>query len=110
MALSENILLDQWLQTGIHEEVIEPDLTIVDPHHHLWDLRKYTQPPHSRFLQKVYLGEEFSKDIHEGGHNIVQTVFAECHAFFREDGPELMKCIGETDVINGIAFMSRSGL
>ena len=110
MALSDNILLDQWLQSGIKEEVIEPELPIVDPHHHLWDIRQYTESPHSRFLQKIYLCEEFSKDIHEGGHNIIQTVFAECNAFFREDGPESMKCIGETEVIHGIASMSRSGL
>ena len=90
--------------------MIEPQLPIVELHHHLWDLRKYTEPPHARFLQKIYLCEEFSKDIHEGGHNIIQTVFAECHAFFREDGPESMKCIGETEVIHGIASMSRSGL
>ncbi len=24
--------LDQW-----HEEILEPDLPIIDPHHHLWD-------------------------------------------------------------------------
>ena len=84
----ENDPLNQWLEQETPETVIEPQLPIVDPHHHLWDLRKYTTNPHARFLQKVYLCDEFSNDIHEGGHNIVQTVFAECHAFFRANGPE----------------------
>ena len=60
MIYKENNQLNQWLKTEIQEDVIEPQLPIVDPHHHLWDLRKYTPPPHARFLQKIYLCEEFS--------------------------------------------------
>jgi len=97
MSYLENEPLNQWLEQKTPETVLEPELPIIDPHHHLWDLRKYTTSPHVQFLQKVYLCEEFSNDIQEGGHNIVQTVFAQCHAFLRADGPEAMKCVGETD-------------
>ena len=109
MTYLENDPLNQWLEQETPETVMEPQLPIIDPHHHLWDLRQSTNPP-TRFLQKVYLCEEFSKDIKDAGHNIVQTVFAECHAFFRKDGPEAMKCVGETEFTHGIAAMSRSGL
>ena len=34
---NENLL--QWLAQETPEEVLEPELLIVDPHHHLWDLR-----------------------------------------------------------------------
>ena len=62
------------------------------------------------FRQEVYLCEEISRDISESGHNVVQTVFAQCGAFYRADGPEEMRCIGETEFVNGIAAMSRSGV
>lgn len=40
----------------------------------------------------------------------MQTVFAQCNAFYRADGPEEMRCVGETEFVAGIAAMSRSGL
>ena len=110
MKIKENDYLEDWLGLEKPEDVIEFELPIVDPHHHLWDIRKPTNEPHKIFLQKVYLIDEYSNDILDSGHNITQTVFAQCHAFYREDGPEHMRCIGEVDFANGIAAMSRSGL
>jgi predicted TIM-barrel fold metal-dependent hydrolase len=40
----------------------------------------------------------------------VQTVFAQCGAFYRADGSAEMRCIGETEFVHGIAAMSRSGI
>jgi hypothetical protein len=48
------------------EEIIEPGLEIVDPHHHLWDR------PGNRFLLTELLADTSS------GHNITHTVFVEC--------------------------------
>jgi hypothetical protein len=56
------------------EEIIEPGLEIVDPHHHLWD-----RPGH-RFLLSELLADTNS------GHNISQTVFIECGSMYRADG------------------------
>ena len=53
---------------------------------------------------------EISDDIASSGHNVVQTVFAQCVAFYRADGPEAMRCVGETEFVHGVAAMSRSGL
>ena len=109
MTYPENAPLEQWLAQETPEDVLEPELPIIDPHHHLWDCREVDREPHARWEQKVYLCEEMSEDIRRSGHNVVQTVFAQCGAFYRADGPEEMRCIGETEFVHGIAAMSRSG-
>ena len=53
---------EAWLARH-REEILEPDLPIVDPHHHLWDF------PGHRYLLPELLADTGS------GHNIVQTVF-----------------------------------
>jgi len=73
------------------EEAIEPRLPICDPHHHLWD------HPTSR-----YLVEEFLEDF-GGGHNVQKTVFVECRQFYRTDGPEALRPVGETAFIGNLA-------
>lgn len=110
MTYPENERLAGWLAQEVPEPVIEPDLPIIDPHHHLWDLRSATSEPFVSFEQKVYLCEEITDDIARSGHNIAQTVFAQCVAFYRADGPEAMRAIGETEFAHGVAAMSRSGV
>ena len=104
MPYPENAPLEEWLARETPEDVLEPDLPIVDPHHHLWDMRGEQAP----WEQKVYLCEEMAEEIRASGHNVVQTVFAQCGAFYRADGPEEMRCVGETEFVHGIAAMSRS--
>jgi L-fuconolactonase len=87
----------EWLARR-HEEAIDPDLPIVDAHHHLWDR------PGWRYLFDEYLG-----DIGRCGHNITASVFMQCQAMYRADGPEELRVIGETEFVNGIAAMSASG-
>ena len=105
----ENVDIEQWIAKETPEPALEPNLPIIDPHHHLWDQRQFPKRPES-FRQEVYLCEEISNDIGESGHNVVQTVFAQCGAFYRADGPEEMRCVGETDFVHGVAAMSRAGL
>ena len=109
MTFPENADIEGWIANEQPEDVLEPELPIIDPHHHLWDMRLAPRRPES-FRQEVYLCEEISNDINSAGHNIVQTVFAQCGAFYRADGPEEMRCVGETDFVHGVAAMSRSGL
>ncbi len=78
-------------------EVIEPDLPIVDCHHHLW-IR-----PGSH-----YLLEEFVSDL-SSGHKVVATVFVECSAMYRRSGPPQLRCLGEAEFVAGVAAMSESG-
>jgi predicted TIM-barrel fold metal-dependent hydrolase len=53
--------------------------------------------------------DELLDDI-QGGHNVVSTVFVECHSMYRTHGPEDFKSVGETEFVTGIAAMSASGL
>ncbi|HEY5049080.1 MAG TPA: amidohydrolase family protein [Rhizomicrobium sp.] len=99
------------------EDIIEPDLPIIDPHHHLWDLRPVLQlRPRTAVLFEellrgvpLYLFDELRSDL-ASGHNIRATVFLECHAMYRGEGPEWLRCVGETEFVNGVAAMSASGL
>ncbi len=90
-----------WLALTV-EEALEPDLPICDPHHHLWDF-------HTTYIAPRYLLDEILVDLNSG-HNIVSTVFIECGAMFKAEGPEAMRPVGETEFVNGIAAMSASGL
>ena len=79
------------------EDVLEPDLPIVDPHHHLWE------NPANRYLLPELLRDLYS------GHDITHTVFIETGAMYRKTGPVDLQPIGETEFVNGIAAMSASG-
>ena len=85
------------------EEILDPELPICDPHHHLWEYPEYLSRPGSR-----YLLEDFLEDI-KSGHNITQTVFVECMSRYRQDGPQEMKPVGETEFAQDIAAQSDSG-
>ena len=86
--------LAAWLATRPTEKAIEPELPIIDPHHHLWDA-----PQRHR---ELYFLPELLADT-GGGHNIVSTVFLECQAMFRAAGPEHLKPLGEIEFVRGIA-------
>ncbi len=110
MGYAANEPIERWLSRETPEEVLEPDLPIVDPHHHLWDIRPFATEPYASFEQKVYLCEEIVDDIRRSGHNVLQTVFAQCGAFYRAGGPPAMRCVGETEFVHGIFAMSNSGI
>src|SRR3954462_1093365 len=80
------------------EPILEPELPIIDPHHHLWDRGGWR-----------YLLDELLADTNSG-HNILATVFVQARAMNRADGPEEMKPVGETEFVNGIAAMTASGI
>ncbi|HEX2591390.1 MAG TPA: amidohydrolase family protein [Rhizomicrobium sp.] len=88
------------------EAVLDPDLPICDPHHHL-----YVWPGIGELgLPETYLLPEFLAEIASGGHNIESTVYLEATAFYRKDGPEELRTLGETEFATGVAAMSASGL
>lgn len=96
---------DNWLASVV-ELAIEPDMPIVDPHHHLWDKHP------SRGYARRYLLQEIAEDCAACGHHIVKTVYVQSSSagWQRERGPEHMKGVGEVEVMQGIASMSESGL
>jgi predicted TIM-barrel fold metal-dependent hydrolase len=80
---------------------LDPQRPIIDPHHHLWDPGLPVVPP--------FLVGDMAATIEASGHNIIQTVFLECHAMYRQDGPNALKPVGEVEFANGMAAMSASG-
>ena len=82
--------LDSWLALT-EEEPIEPDMPILDPHHHFWE-----RPG------DVYLLENLLADT-GSGHRVNQTVFVECRSMYRTDGPVEMRPVGEVEFVEGIA-------
>ena len=101
----------------MREDILEPALPIVDPHHHLWDWRSRLphMPPPSHPFEAIlrqsprYLLDELLADI-GGGHYVTATVYIECGSFYRADGPDAMKPVGETEFVNGVAAMAASGI
>jgi hypothetical protein len=79
------------------EEILEPAVEIVDPHHHLWDRKEH------RYLLDQLLADTGS------GHNITQSIFVECGSMYRANGPAEIKPVGEIEFVNGTAAMSESG-
>jgi L-fuconolactonase len=100
------------------EPILDPELPIVDPHHHLWDrpqavIGALPDTGHGfvDILKTIprYLLDDLLADL-KAGHNIRGTVYMECGAMYRADGPAPLKCVGETEFVNGVAAMTASGI
>ena len=65
---------EDWLAQRA-EDILLPNLPIVDPHHHLWDREA------ERYLLDDLLADTGS------GHDIRATVFIQCASMYRPDGP-----------------------
>src|SRR5207302_3047888 len=96
--------LKAWLAGRPSEAALEPDLPIIDPHHHFWDT-----PQRGQYLLPELLADIGASPGSGRGHNIVSTVFLECRSIYRKDGPAEMAPVGEVEFVNGIAAMSASG-
>lgn len=103
------------------EPIIDPDLPIVDAHHHLWFLPDRTlaaMETHDSIAagalaptlrrHRRYLLDEFVSDL-GAGHRVCASVFVEAHTMYRASGPETLKSVGEVEFVNGIAAMAASG-
>src|SRR5262249_21385381 len=86
---SSNPVRQDWLDRHT-EAILEPDLPIVDPHHHLWIRPGWR-----------YLADDLMADINSG-HNIIATVFVQAHSMYRASGPIEMRSVGETEFVNGV--------
>ncbi|MEZ5223289.1 MAG: amidohydrolase family protein [Ilumatobacteraceae bacterium] len=72
----------------VREDVVDPDLPIIDPHHHLW--------PDGEGMH--YGIADLRRDAHDG-HLVEQTVFVECRAAYRADGDPELAPVGETEFV-----------
>jgi predicted TIM-barrel fold metal-dependent hydrolase len=86
----------EWLAAR-REEILEPDLPIVDPHHHLVD-RANT----GRYLLPELLADTGS------GQNVTATVYLEWLSMYRGAGPMPLRPVGEVEFANGVAAIAAS--
>jgi predicted TIM-barrel fold metal-dependent hydrolase len=89
---------EAWLAGQLAEPILAPEVPIIDTHHHLWDRGGH------RYLLPEFLADAAT------GHNLVATVFLECHSMYRAAGPEELRPVGETEFVAGQAAMSASGM
>ena len=79
---------EDWLNLK-REQPLFPDLPIIDPHHHLWDVG----------FGKYYV-EELLNDINTSGHNIKATVYIMSSSntiIYSKEGPEEYKTLPEIE-------------
>jgi len=106
------------------EPIIEPELEIVDSHHHLWcfsdaevgSMEKDAAIATRGLGQTLrcsgygrYLFDEFMADL-QSGHNVRASVFVQAFSMYRATGPEELRSVGEVEFVNGVAAMGASGL
>src|SRR5262249_5806169 len=77
---------EAWLALAPAEEILEPELAIIDTHHHFWS------------APGRYLLDDLLPDP-ESGHNIQATVFVECRQGYRTDGPAELRSVGEVEYV-----------
>ncbi|WP_444813514.1 amidohydrolase family protein [Variovorax gracilis] len=77
---------DDWLASH-KEEILEPDLPIIDAHHHFYDRADW-----------VYLADDYLADA-RSGHNVEASVYMQALTRYRIDGSAEMKPVGETDYV-----------
>ena len=73
----------EWLSLR-QEAAVEPSLSIVDAHVHLWD---FSTPP--------FFGADLVADA-SSGHDVTASVFIECMMAYAEDGQQELRPVGET--------------
>jgi len=82
---------ESWL-AQVAEEVLEPQLRIVDAHHHFFEAGEgFPFYDLSRFWTDTK------------AHRIEQTVYLQCWEGYRKSGPEEMMVVGETEWVDNIA-------
>lgn len=86
---------DDWLALRT-EDVIEPELPIIDAHHHFWQRKD------------PYFAPQLLEDV-RSGHMVRGTVYMECTSMYRAGGDPRFASVGEVEFVNGIAASFASG-
>jgi predicted TIM-barrel fold metal-dependent hydrolase len=75
-------------EDGEQEDALDPELPIIDAHHHLW-------PPGFVIPYDI---AALRADL-DRGHKVVATVFVECMTSYRSEGDEALRPVGETEFV-----------
>ena len=110
---ARNEALDAWLELEAEEDVLEPELRICDPHHHLWDhsgdksqfIVTFVAGGEVARYPYAYLLPELLRDV-GGGHKVVSTVYVQAGSYYRAFGPreeasQLQRAMETAPVLKG---------
>lgn len=87
-----------WLALG-NEEILEPDLPIIDAHHHFYDKPDW-----------VYMEDEYLADV-RSGHRVLATVYMQARTRYYDHGPVDLRVVGETSYVAQQAeALSKTGI
>lgn len=86
---------EDWL-AQVQEDILEPERRIVDAHHHF-----FVAGGAFPFYDLDTLWADTAT------HNVEQTVYMQCWEGYRQDGPEELACVGETEWVDAIAETAR---
>ncbi|WP_175749583.1 amidohydrolase family protein [Burkholderia pyrrocinia] len=78
-----------WLASAL-EPALEPDLPIVDAHHHFYERPGW-----------IYMLDDYLQDA-RSGHNIQASVYMQAQTRYRDSGPAELKPVGETAYVAGV--------
>ncbi|MCA7927540.1 amidohydrolase family protein [Burkholderia cepacia] len=78
-----------WLASAL-EPVLEPDLPIVDAHHHFYERPGW-----------IYMLDDYLQDA-RSGHNLQASVYMQAQTRYRDAGPVELKPAGETAYVAGV--------
>ncbi|KML58153.1 amidohydrolase [Burkholderia cepacia] len=78
-----------WLASAL-EPALEPDLPIVDAHHHFYERPGW-----------IYMLDDYLQDA-RSGHNIQASVYMQAQTRYRDAGPAELKPVGETAYVAGV--------
>lgn len=85
----------EWLARRV-EDVIDAEVAIIDPHHHLWEERGVP-----------YLLEEICADLADG-HDVRATIAVQAHYAYRTVGPASLAPVGETEAFVAVRRQARA--
>lgn len=80
---------NDWLASAL-EPALEPDLPIVDAHHHFYERPGW-----------IYMLDDYLQDA-RSGHNIQASVYMQALTRYRDTGPAELKPVGETAYVAGV--------
>jgi predicted TIM-barrel fold metal-dependent hydrolase len=86
----------EWLASGT-ETALEPDMPIIDAHHHFYDRPGWT-----------YLLDEYLRDA-QSGHNITASVYMQALTRYRQSGPDALRPVGEVEYVTAATAPTQGG-
>ena len=97
--MTQPMTREEW-RNQVQEDALEPDLPIIDAHHHLW-VSAPVEP------WEAYPADAMMDDMEQRGHNVFATVYTDSHANYYSEGPDAFKVVGEVEFAHAVGEQGR---